>query len=60
MEVELIKERVILAAQQVASVYGASVIFDKKNDVNEGRQRSLKAALYNLQDALKLLNGEKL
>lgn len=48
-------EKIQYAVTQVASVYACSIIFDEKTKVTEGRQKELKKAIVNLQDALKEL-----
>ena len=42
-------------ANQIASVYACSVIFDKKTNVIEGRQKELEKAIVNLHDSHKEL-----
>jgi len=56
---EEIAKYIRASAMQVASVYGCSVIFDEQNNINKGRQQTLKSALLGLQKALKELEEEK-
>lgn len=48
-------EKIRYAVTQVASVYACSIIFDEKNKVTEGRQRTLEKAIVNLHEAFKEL-----
>lgn len=50
-------EKIQYAKIQIASVYACSAIFDEKTKVIENRQKELKKAIINLQDAYKELEN---
>ena len=52
-------EKIQYAKMQIASVYACSAIFDEKTKVIEDRQKELKKAIINLQDAYKELEDKQ-
>ena len=50
-------EKIQYAKIQISSVYACSAIFDEKTKVIENRQKELKKAIINLQDAYKELEN---
>ena len=50
-------EKIQYAKIQIAYVYACSAIFDEKTKVIENRQKELKKAIINLQDAYKELEN---
>lgn len=57
MDKDYVIQEIKIAMMRVATVYGSSVLFDDKTEINKNRQSNLKLALHNLEHAVQNIEG---